>query len=280
VEVQAERPSGELPPVDEVLPDELLPDETLPDELLTRDELRRYSRPLLVPEWVQAQAQEKLKRAAVLVVGAGGLGCPALGYLAGAGLGRIGISDGDTVGLSNLHRQTLYTTTDIGQPKAQVAASRLQRLNPNVAVQVCPAFSAANADELLSRYDLLLDCTDNFTTRYQIADACSAQGRDWVWGAAGGTEGMVSVFGPEFGLRELFPASEDGDLEGAESCDTIGVLGPLLGVIGSLMAAETLKLLGGVGEPLRGQLLTYDLLHARIRRITLRPARQTAPQSL
>lgn len=247
---------------------------------LGRDELRRYSRPLLVPEWAQAQAQERLKRAAVLVVGAGGLGCPALGYLAGAGVGRIGISDGDTVGLSNLHRQTLYTTTDLGQPKAQVAASRLQRLNPHVAVQVCPAFSAASAGELLRDHDLLLDCTDNFTTRYQIADACTALGREWVWGAAGGSEGMVSVFGPQFGLRDLFSESENGDPDGAESCDTIGVLGPLLGVIGSLMAAETLKLLGGVGESLRGQLLTYDLLNARIRRIALRPARQTALRPL
>lgn len=260
--------------------------ENLPAEQLSRDELRRYSRPLLVPEWAQAHAQEQLKGASVLVVGAGGLGCPALGYLAGAGVGRIGVADGDTVGLSNLHRQTLYTTADIGRPKAQVAASRLQQLNPHAELQVCPAFSAANAGELVGRYDLLLDCTDNFTARYLVHDACTALGRTWVWGAAGGTEGMVGVFGPGAGLRQLFPAADgaeqapDDGTADAESCDTIGVLGPLLGVIGSLMAAEALKLLGGVGESLAGRLLTYDLLTARLRRIDLRPARQPGHRPL
>ena len=241
----------------------------LTPEQLTPAELRRYSRPLLLPEWAQAGAQERLKAGSVLVVGAGGLGCPALGYLAGAGVGRIGISDSDTVGLSNLHRQTLYTALDIGQPKARVAASRLQRLNPAVRLEPLPALEQRGAAELLGRYDLLLDCTDNFETRYLINDACVSAGRRWVWGAAGGTEGMLSVFGPAFTLRGLFP-----DSSGAESCDDIGVLGPLLGVIGSLMAGEALKLLGGVGTPLEGQLLTYDLTNARMRRIGLRPARQ------
>ena len=242
-------------------------------EQLSRDELRRYSRPLLLPEWSGAQAQERLKAASVLVVGAGGLGCPALTYLAGAGVGRLGISDGDTVGLSNLHRQTLYTTLDLGRSKAGVAAARLQQLNPHVNLEVLPALQAETAPELVRRYDLVLDCTDNFTARYLINDACVAAGRRWVWGAAGGTEGMVSVFGPTSTLRGLFPTSE-----GAESCDDIGVLGPLLGVIGSLMAGEALKLLGGTGETLEGRLLTYDFMNARIRRIGLRPARET-PQT-
>ena len=235
---------------------------------LTLSELRRYSRPLLLPEWAGAGAQERLKASSVLVVGAGGLGCPALSYLAGAGVGRIGISDGDTVGLSNLHRQTLYATADIGRSKAQVAAARMQQMNPDVKLDVWPALTPASAAELLPRYDLLLDCTDNFDARYLINDACVAAGRRWVWGAAGGTEGMLSVFGPGSTLRSLFP-----DPEGAESCDEIGVLGPLLGVIGSLMAGEALKLLGNVGEPLEGQLLTYDFMSARFRRIGLRPAR-------
>ena len=238
-------------------------------EQLTPAELRRYSRPLLLPEWAQAGAQERLKAASVLVVGAGGLGCPALSYLAGAGVGRIGISDSDTVGLSNLHRQTLYTALDVGQPKARVAASRLQQLNPAVRLEALPAIEEKSAAGLLDNYDLLLDCTDNFVTRYLINDACVSAGRRWVWGAAGGTEGMLSVFGPVFTLRGLFP-----DSSGAESCDDIGVLGPLLGVIGSLMAGEALKLLGGVGTPLEGQLLTYDFMNARMRRIGLRPARQ------
>ena len=240
-----------------------------PAEQLTPAELRRYSRPLLLPEWAQAGAQERLKAASVLVVGAGGLGCPALSYLTGAGVGRIGISDSDTVGLSNLHRQTLYTALDLGQPKARVAASRLQRLNPAVRLEALPALEPQGAAGLLADYDLLLDCTDNFSARYLINDVCVSAGRRWVWGAAGGTEGMVSVFGPEFTLRGLFP-----DSSGAESCDDIGVLGPLLGVIGSLMAGVALMLLGGVGRSLEGQLLTYDLMNARMRRIELRPARQ------
>ncbi len=250
------------------------PSELTPTSELTLDELRRYSRPLLVPEWSGTQAQERLKASSVLVVGAGGLGCPALGYLAGAGVGRIGIADGDTVSLSNLHRQTLYTSADIGRPKAQVAAARMQQVNPGVKLDVLPAFTQASAANLVARYDLLLDCTDNFDTRYAINDACVAAGRRWIWGAAGGTEGMLSVFGPECTLRSLFP-----DPTGAESCDEIGVLGPLLGVIGSLMAGEALKILGNVGEPLEGQLLTYDFMSARFRRIGLRPARQTAHSS-
>ncbi len=238
---------------------------------LTRDELRRYSRPLLLPEWADAQAQERLKASGVLVVGAGGLGCPALSYLAGAGVGRIGIADGDTVSLSNLHRQTLYTEADLGRPKAEAAAARLGALNREVQLDVWPALDESNAAERIAAYDLTLDCTDNFDTRYLVNDACVAAGRQWVWGAAGGTEGMLSVFGPHSTLRGLFP-----DASGAESCDEIGVLGPLLGVIGALMAGEALKLLGGVGEVLSGQLLTYDFMNARTRRIGLRPARQTA----
>ena len=250
------------------------PSELKPFPELTLNELRRYSRPLLLPEWAGAQAQERLKASSVLVVGAGGLGCPALSYLAGAGVGRIGIADGDTVSLSNLHRQTLYTSADIGQAKAEVAAARMQQLNPGVTFDVLPAFTRASAAELVKGYDLTLDCTDNFSARYAINDACVAAGRRWVWGAAGGTEGMLSVFGPDCTLRGLFP-----DPTGAESCDEIGVLGPLLGVIGSLMAGEALKLLGEVGETLEGQLLTYDFMNARMRRIGLRPARQAALSS-
>ncbi|ULH16569.1 HesA/MoeB/ThiF family protein [Deinococcus sp. KNUC1210] len=247
--------------------------------MLTRDELRRYSRPLLVPEWAESGAQERLKAARVLVVGAGGLGCPVISALAGAGVGTLAIADGDTVSLGNLHRQTLYTTADVGRLKAEAAAARAQLVNPNVRVQALPALTAENALPLVQTADLTIDCTDNFETRYLINDACVAAGQRWVWGAAGGLEGMVSVFGPTCTLRGLFP-----DPAGAESCDTIGVLGPLLGVIGSLMAAEALKLLAGpdfvrAATTLEGTLLTYDLLNARIRRIELRPARQTAALS-
>ncbi|WP_425147270.1 HesA/MoeB/ThiF family protein [Deinococcus sp.] len=245
---------------------------------LTRSEVQRYSRPLLVPEWAQSGAQERLKAARVLVVGAGGLGCPAISYLAGAGVGTLAVSDSDTVSLSNLHRQTLYSTFDLGRPKAELAAARAQAVKPQGAVQVLPALTAATALETVRAYDLTLDCTDNFVTRYLINDACTELGQRWVWGAAGGLEGMLSVFGPGCSLRDVFP-----DPAGAESCDEIGVLGPLLGVIGSLMAAEAIKLLAGPdflsagGRTLEGTLLLYDLLSARIRQIELRPARPSAP---
>lgn len=234
---------------------------------LSRTELRRYSRQLLMPEWLDAGAQERLGRATVLVVGAGGLGGPALLQLAGAGVGRLIVADDDTVDLSNLHRQTLYTAADVGRPKAQVAAARVQALNPFVRVTAAPRLGPGNARELVAAADLTLDATDNFETRYRVADACQVEGREWIWGAASGTSGMVSVFGPDLGLRDVFP-----DPGGAESCDEAGVLGPLPNIVGGMMALEALKVLGGVGTPLRGQLWTFDALTARARVLKLRPA--------
>lgn len=236
-----------------------------PAEALTRDELRRYSRPLLVPEWQEAGAQERLRAARVLVVGAGGLGCPVIAALAGAGVGHLVIADGDVVSLSNLHRQTLYTTADVGRPKADVAAARAQAINPHVRVNPAPALDDETTDALMGAADLVIDCTDNFETRYLLADACTRAGREWVWGAAAGTSGMVSVFGPHLGLRDVFP-----DPTGEGSCDELGVLGPLPGLIGNLMALEALKVLGGVGDPLRGRLLTVDALSGRTKQLTLR----------
>ncbi|AWN21941.1 molybdopterin biosynthesis protein MoeB [Deinococcus irradiatisoli] len=235
---------------------------------LSRSELRRYSRQLLLSEF--AGGQERLKAARVLVIGAGGLGCPVLAYLAGAGVGFLRIADGDTVSLSNLHRQTLYTQADVGRSKAQLAAARLQQVNPYVAVEAAPALSAETAAALLGGVSLVIDASDNFGTRYLVHDLCTAAGLPWVWGAAGGLEGMVSVFGPEFGLRDVFPTSE-----GAESCDEIGVVGPLLGVVGSVMAMEALKLLTGQPDVLTGRLWTYDALSARVRVVRL-PDRTSA----
>ena len=236
--------------------------QTAPEDTLSRDELRRYSRQLLLPAF--AESQQRLKAAHVLIVGAGGLGCPVIAYLAGAGVGKLTIADGDTVSLSNLHRQTLYTTADIGRSKAELAAARAQQVNPHVQVQSAPALSLTNAPALLSGLDLVIDATDNFDTRYLINDLCRAAGLRWVWGAAGGLEGMVSVFGPELGLRDVFPTPE-----GAESCDEIGVLGPLLGIVGSVMAQEALKLLTGQVGSLAGQLWTYDALSAKTRAMRL-----------
>ena len=232
--------------------------------LLSRTELRRYSRPLLVPEWLEAGAQEKVRAARVLVVGAGGLGGPALLQLAGAGVGRLTVADGDTVALSNLHRQTHFGTADVGRSKAEVAAARVQALNPHVEVRAGTWLEAGNAQALVEDADLVVDATDNFGARYLLADTCRALGREWVWGAASGTSGMVSVFGPALGLRDVFP--DPGD---AESCDEAGVLGPLPAVVGNMMALEALKVLGGVGEPLRGRLWTFDALSARVHVLNL-----------
>lgn len=237
---------------------------------LSREELRRYSRQLLVPEWLGAGAQERLRHASVLVVGAGGLGGPVILQLAGAGVGRLVIADGDTVGLSNLHRQTLFTAADVGRPKAEVAAARAQALNPFVQVQVAPALERRDLDRLLPGVTLIVDATDNFETRYAIADACAQAGREWVWGAAGGSSGMVSVFGPHLGLRDVFPTPGDG-----LSCDETGVLGPVPNLVGSLMAQEALKVLGGVGEPLRGRLWTFEALSGRARLLNLQSVQAT-----
>lgn len=238
-----------------------------PQPPLSRDELRRYSRQLLVPEWQEAGAQERLRAAAVLVVGAGGLGGPVILQLAGAGVGRLVISDGDAVDLSNLHRQTQFTAADVGRRKAEVAAARAQALNPRVGVEVAPALDEGNADALVTGADLVVDATDNFAARYGIADACRRAGREWVWGAASGTAGMVSVFGPGLGLRDVFP--DPGE---AESCDEAGVLGPLPNIVGGVMALEALKVLGGVGDALRGRLWTFDALDGRVRVLRLREA--------
>ncbi|MEW5934881.1 MAG: HesA/MoeB/ThiF family protein [Bacillota bacterium] len=232
---------------------------------LSRTELRRYSRQLLVPEWQAAGAQERVRGAAVLVVGAGGLGGPVILQLAGAGVGRLVIADGDTVDLSNLHRQTQFGLADVGRSKAEVAAARAQALNPFVRVETVPRLDTGNADTLIAGADLIVDATDNFEARYAIADACGRARRDWVWGAASGTSGLVSVFGPDLGLRDVFP--DPGD---AASCDEAGVLGPLPNVVGGVMALEALKLLSGMGEPLRGRLWTFDALSGRVRVLNLR----------
>ncbi|MBZ9752565.1 HesA/MoeB/ThiF family protein [Deinococcus sp. HMF7604] len=245
---------------------------TPPTPPLTRTELRRASRALLVPEWQEAGAQARLKAARVLVVGAGGLGNPVIAALAGAGVGALTVADSDTVALSNLHRQPLFTTADVGRPKAEVAAARAQAINPFVRVRAAPHLTADNLGALLAEATLLIDATDNFETRYLIADTCTAAGREWVWGAASGTSGLVSVFGPGLGLRDVFP--DPGDVA---SCDEAGVLGPVPGVVGQMMALEALKVLGGVGEALRGRLWTLDALTGHTRTLKLGSVRAPGP---
>lgn len=182
----------------------------------------------------------------------------------GAGVGHVTLCDDDTVSLSNLQRQVLYTTPDVGRAKTRVAAARLQQLNPGSRVEPHSAVTSDDADALVANHDVVVDATDNFTTRYLLSDACARAGRPLVWGAAGGFEGMLSVFADGLTLRDVFPEP------GGDDCDTIGVLGPLLGVVASAMAVEVLKLVGGVGEPLIGRLWTYDALTARVRVIRLR----------
>lgn len=232
--------------------------------MLTRPEIQRYSRQLLLDGFTQ-EHQEQLKNASILFVGAGGLGTPALTYLAGAGVGRIGICDFDTVSISNLQRQVLYRSADVDAPKARVAASQIQQLNPRVKTEILPRLVPEHAGEVLSRFDLVLDCADNFPTRYLINDTCVNLGKTWVWAAAQSYEAMLSVFTPERSLRRIFPEAPPEQ----NNCDTIGVIGPMLGVAGSMMALEALKVITGLGTPLIGKLWTFDALEGTTRVIKL-----------
>lgn len=232
---------------------------------LSRPELRRYSRPLLVPEWQEAAAQERLAAARVLLVGAGGLGCAVAAALAGAGVGQLRISDHDTVDVSNLHRQLLFRTADVGRSKAELAAAQSQAINPFTRPEVVPALTPDNAPQLLSGVTLAVDATDNLEARYALAAAAHAAGVPCVWGAASGTSGMVTVFAQGRRLHDLFPPESAQ----ADSCDEAGVLGPVPALVGQMMALEALKVLGGVGEPLLGRLWTFDGLSGRVRLIGL-----------
>ncbi|MGD0474349.1 MAG: molybdopterin-synthase adenylyltransferase MoeB [Candidatus Velthaea sp.] len=237
--------------------------------LAGRAALRRYSRHLLIPE-VGLAGQEKLAAARVLCVGAGGLGSPVLAYLTAAGVGRIGIVDDDTVDLTNLQRQILYTMDDIGAPKAGAAAERLRALNPQVAIDpIAARFGPSNARELVRLYDVVVDGTDTFGSRYLVNDACVLEGKLDVYGSIFRFDGQVSVFGAPGGpcYRCLYPQPPPDHL--MPSCAEGGVLGALAGLIGTWQAAEVLKLLLGIGAPLVGRLLLVDALDARVREVRL-----------
>ena len=228
--------------------------------MLTQEERQIYRRHLQLQEIGEA-GQEKLKAARVLVVGAGGLGCPVLQYLAAAGVGTLGIVDADTVDRSNLQRQILYGPADLGQPKAEVAARALHRLNPlaNTEVHSCRA-TLGNVRELVAQYDVVVDGSDNFPTRYLLNDACVSLGRPLVSGAIYRFEGQVSVFNYQGGptYRCLFP-QPPGASE-APNCDATGVLGVLPGLVGTAQATEALKVVLGIGELLVGRLWMLDAL--------------------
>jgi sulfur-carrier protein adenylyltransferase/sulfurtransferase len=237
---------------------------------LTGDEIRRYSRHLIMPE-VGVEGQRKLKAARVLCIGAGGLGSPAALYLAAAGVGRLGLVDFDAVDFSNLHRQILHGTPDVGRPKLQSARDRLTALNPEVQIDTYEtSLTSKNALDLFRDYDVILDGTDNFPTRYLVNDACVLLGKPNAYGSIFRFEGQASVFAAPGGpcYRCLYPEPPPPGL--VPSCAEGGVLGVLPGVIGTIQATEAIKLILGVGEPLVGRLLLYDALTMRFRELKLR----------
>ncbi len=238
---------------------------------LSPAELQRYSRHLMMPE-VTPDGQRRLKAARVLCIGAGGLGSPAAVYLAAAGMGTIGIVDFDDVDLSNLQRQILHGTKDIGRDKLESARDRLHDINPEIDVQLHKCrFSSENAPQLVSRYDVIVDGSDNFPTRYLSNDVCVLARKPNVYGSVFRFEGQTTVFAPHLGgpcYRCLFP--EPPPPGSVPNCAQAGVLGVLPGIIGMLQAIEAIKMIVGVGESLVGRLLHFDALKARFRELNLR----------
>jgi molybdopterin/thiamine biosynthesis adenylyltransferase/rhodanese-related sulfurtransferase len=237
---------------------------------LSNEEIARYSRHLIMPE-VALDGQKRLKRARVLTVGAGGLGSPLAMYLAAAGVGTLGIVDFDVVDESNLQRQIIHGTSDLGRPKMESAREKIEDINPNVKVEAFEeALTSENALEIFEDFDVIVDGTDNFPTRYLVNDACVLTGKPNVYGSIFRFEGQASVFYAEEGpcYRCLYPEPPPPGL--VPSCAEGGVLGILPGAIGTIQATETVKLLLGIGEPLIGRLLLYDALAMRFREMKLR----------
>jgi sulfur-carrier protein adenylyltransferase/sulfurtransferase len=239
-------------------------------EPLTNDEVKRYSRHLIMPE-VGVDGQRKLKASKVLCIGAGGLGSPVAMYLAAAGVGTLGIVDFDTVDFSNLQRQILHGTPDVGRPKLASAKDKLHALNPEIDIQTHElALSSQNAMQLFEPYDVVVDGTDNFPTRYLVNDACVLLGKPNAYGSIFRFEGQASVFATKDGpcYRCLYPEPPPPGL--VPSCAEGGVLGVLPGLIGVIQATEAVKLVMGIGEPLIGRFLIYDALRMRFRELKLR----------
>jgi len=241
----------------------------------------RYHRQMILPNF-GLRVQRLLLKSKVLVIGAGGLGCPVLQYLVGAGVGYIGIVDGDQISLSNLHRQTLFAIDDIGLNKAAVAAKKLSQLNSDVIIEAF-TFHLTNhyALDVMKDYDIIVDGTDNFATRYMINDACVLLKKTLVYGAVSQYEGQVAVFNhflpngePSANYRDIFP---DPPKEGSVlNCVDAGVLGMLPGIIGTMQAAEVIKLITGIGEPLVNQLLTYQFNNHQVFTVKITPQSKTS----
>jgi adenylyltransferase/sulfurtransferase len=237
---------------------------------LSRDEVLRYSRHLIMPE-VGMDGQLKLKQARVLMIGAGGLGAPLGLYLAAAGVGHLGIVDFDVVDFTNLQRQVTFSTTDVGRPKSEAAKERLAAMNPAIEITTHETrLTSENALDLFKDYDIIVDGTDNFPTRYLVNDACVLLGKPNVYGSIFRVEGQVSIFGGPDGpcYRCLYPEPPPPGL--VPSCAEGGVLGVLPGIVGSLQAVETIKLILGAGDPLIGRLLLFDALGMKFRELKLK----------
>jgi len=249
-----------------------LPPLVEPAPELTVDEVRRYSRHLIIPD-VAVTGQKRLKNSRVLCVGAGGLGSPALMYLAAAGVGTLGVIDFDTVDESNLQRQVIHGQSDIGRSKAESAAASVREINPYVNVIVHnTSLDNDNVMEIFSQYDLIVDGTDNFATRYMVNDACVLLNKPYVWGSIYRFDGQASVFWSEHGpcYRCLYPEPPPPGM--VPSCAEGGVLGVLCSSIGSIQVTEAIKLLTGIGDPLVGRLMVYDALEMSYRKIKVRKA--------
>ena len=247
-----------------------LPPLVEPAAELTVEEVRRYSRHLIIPD-VGMAGQKRLKNAKVLCVGAGGLGSPALMYLAAAGVGTLGIVEFDTVDESNLQRQIIHGQSDIGRSKAESARDSVREINPLVQVNVHELrLDSTNVMELFAQYDLIVDGTDNFATRYLVNDACVLLDKPYVWGSIYRFDGQASVFWAEYGPcnRCLYPAPPPPGM--VPSCAEGGVLGVLCASIGSIQVTEAIKLLAGIGEPLLGRLMIYDALEMTYRQVKIR----------
>lgn len=237
---------------------------------LSKDDIARYSRQLILPE-IGVHGQQRLAEASALVIGAGGLGCPAALYLAAAGVGQLGILDEQEVELSNLHRQILHTTADLGRPKSTSAAAQLEARNPTIRVEALQErLTASTARRRLGAYDIVLDGSDNFLTRYLVNDGCVLEGKPLIHGGVIEFEGqlLTVIPGRSACLRCVFP--EPPDTGAVPSCQEAGVLGSVAGVLGSLMAHEALKLVLGVGMPLADRLLVFDGRRSQFREVAVR----------
>ncbi|MFJ3956355.1 molybdopterin-synthase adenylyltransferase MoeB [Arthrobacter sp. NPDC090010] len=246
-----------------------LPPLVEPAEALSREELERYSRHVIIPE-IGSVGQRRLKNARILVIGAGGLGSPALLYLAAAGVGTLGVVDDDVVELSNLQRQVMHTVDRVGLPKTESAAQAIAELNPLVTVvQHRVRLDNSNAVELFRQYDLILDGADNFETRYLVNDAAAIAGKPYVWGSIFRFDGQVSVFWEQYGptYRDLYPEAPPAG--SVPSCGEGGVFGMLCAAVGSLMVSEAIKLVTGVGRSLLGRVALFDALGGSWRQINV-----------